>query len=93
MPLHWNWNSAQIPQILHVGIDTSKCGTGTTLLRYHFATGEFLLGGTGTGLLDTGTTWPLLISCFGVTVPVCMVPVPLPISVFLLTVKLPEASR
>ena len=80
--MHWNWNSAQIPQILNVGTSTGKCGTGT-----------ILLGGTGTGLPGTGTTWPLLISCFGVSVPIFMVSVPIPLSIFLLTVILPKVSR
>ena len=39
VPLHWNQNSAQFPQILHVGTGTSKCGTGTTLLLVTFCLG------------------------------------------------------
>ena len=29
LPLHQDWNSAQILQKFHVGTGTSKCGTGT----------------------------------------------------------------
>ena len=29
VPLHPDWNSAQVLQKLHVGTGTSKCGTGT----------------------------------------------------------------
>ena len=50
--------------------------------RYHFSSGDFLLGGTGTGESGTDTTWPLLKFCFGVLVPVCLVSVPLPLHLF-----------
>ena len=29
VPLHKDWNSAQVPQVLHAGTGTSKCGAGT----------------------------------------------------------------
>ena len=35
--------------------------------RYHFATGDFLFWGTGTGESGTGTTWLLVNFCFGGT--------------------------
>ena len=55
--------------------------------RYHFASGDFSLGGTG-----TGTTWPLLISYFGVPVPVRGVLVPLPLHLFPNIIALPKTS-
>ena len=68
--------------------------------RYHLATSDFLLWGTDTGLLGTSTTWLLLISCFGVPVPVCLVPVPvclvpvpLPLQMFPNTIALPKISQ
>ena len=57
----------------------------TSWYRYHFASGDFLLGGTGTDESGTGTTWPLLISCFGV-------PVPLPLHLFSNIIALPKTS-
>ena len=45
--------------------------------RYQKATGDFLLLGTGTSLLGTGTNRLLVIFCFGVPVSVCLVPVPI----------------
>ena len=60
--------------------------------RYRFATGAFLLGGTGTGLSGIGTGWPLLISCFEVPVPVCPVPVPLPLHLLPNIFTLPKTS-
>ena len=53
--------------------------------RYRFATGAFLYGGTGSG-------WPLLISCFGVPVPVRVVPVPLPLHLLPNIFALPKTS-
>ena len=63
--------------------------------RYHFATGDFLLGGTGTstGLPGTGTKWLLVNFFFGVPVPVCLVPVPLPLQLFPNTIALPKTSQ
>ena len=54
VPLHQYWNSTQIPQKLHVGTGTSKCGTSTSL----FGTGTTasLHVGTGTIMCGTGTT-------------------------------------
>ena len=49
--------------------------------------------GIGTIKCGTGTTWILLISFFGVLVPVCLVLVPLPLQMFPNTIALPKTSQ
>ena len=64
----------------------------TNRYQYHFASDAFLFGGTGTGESGTGTTWPLLNSCLGVPVPICLVSVPLPLHLFPRIIALPKTS-
>ena len=64
----------------------------TCWYRYHLATGEFLLVGTGTGESGTGTTLLLVNFCIGVPVPICLVPVPLLLQLFPNTISLPNTS-
>ena len=97
--------------------------------RYHYAIGDFLLYGTGTGLPGTGTGFPgtgtglpgtgtglpgtgtglpgtgtsmLLVifyyrvytpGYFGLPVPVCLVPVPVPLQMVPNTIALPSTSQ
>ena len=62
-PLHQDWNSTQVPQRLHGGSDTSKCGTDTkSVLVLHCL----------------GVSVPLP-HCMWVPVLVNVVPVPLPL--------------
>ena len=84
VPLHQDWNSAQIRQRLHVSTGTSKCGTGTkSVLVPHFMwvpIPVYLV--------------PIpLPHCMWVPVPVSVVPIPLPLQLLLFTVALPGASR
>ena len=82
--MHQDWNSAQIPQKLHVGTGTSKCGTGTKSVLV---------------LCCFGVPIPVylvqvpIVYCMWVPVPLCVVPIPLPLQMLPLTVALPEASR
>ena len=72
VPLHKDWNSAQVPQILHAGTGTSKCGTGTkSVLVLH------CLG------VSVPVYWvPVpLPHCMWVTVLVSVVLVPLPLKI------------
>ena len=64
-----------------------------SVVPVHYATGDFLLWGTGTSLHGTGTRRPLVIFCLGLPVPVCLVSVPLPLQMFPNTIALFKTSQ
>ena len=72
VPLHQDWNSAQVPQILHAATGTNKCGTGTkSVLVLHCL---------GVPVPVYWVTVPLP-HCMWVPLPVGVVPVPLPLQI------------